>query len=349
MRNRTPKNPRPQGARKFSQDSRIRHSDANEEFSPIRHGYFKSFDGTRLFYSIEGEGIPLIFCYGLVCSSLHWTYQIQHFRQNYQSIWFDYRGHQNSDMPANLNSLTIDNISKDILALFDDLKIDKAVLLGHSMGVNTVLEFYHQNPHRVAGMVLANGTSKSPLETMFRMNGLQATFKFLKMIYDGSPKLMEMIWKLQKVNPLSQTLVTLSGFNPHLTAAEDIDAYVQQVMDMDPGILLYLIENYETYDATPWLHTVDVPTLIVAGEKDYVIPVEQQELLHQLIPHSQLEVVRRGSHCPQMDLPEYVNLRIEKFLKEINYTNKANLLDPLANPSKESTEKPQVLSAPSVS
>ena len=63
------------------------------------HGYIRSFDGTRLFYSIEGKGPPLIFCYGLVCSSLHWTYQIEYFRKNYQAIWFDYRGQHRSEEP----------------------------------------------------------------------------------------------------------------------------------------------------------------------------------------------------------------------------------------------------------
>jgi pimeloyl-ACP methyl ester carboxylesterase len=83
--------------------------------------------------------------------------------------------------------------------------------------------------------------------------------------------------------------------------------------------LIQLIENYETYDATAWLHTIQVPTLIIGGEHDNLIPLRQQELMHQLIPKSQLEVISHGSHCPQMDLPDLVNLRIEKFLSEINY------------------------------
>src|SRR5690606_12357945 len=93
--------PRPQGARKFKDDPRL----DTAELPEIQHGYIKSFDGTRLFYSIEGQGKPLVFCYGLVCSSLHWTYQIDYFRRNFQTVWFDYRGHQNSDVPKDLNSL----------------------------------------------------------------------------------------------------------------------------------------------------------------------------------------------------------------------------------------------------
>ncbi len=307
---------RPAGARKKSLQEQRR---SPQEPSTATHGYIRSFDGTRLFYSIEGSGPPLIFCYGLVCSSLHWTYQIDYFRKNYQSIWIDYRGHHRSDAPKDLGTLNVETFARDIGAVLDELKIEKAVLLGHSMGVNVILDFYRQQPHRVAGLVLANGTAKRPLETMFHMNLFQGGFKVLTEAYRRAPRLVEAFWKLQKMSPLTRPLVTFGGFNPHLTAREDIDLYIQQVADMDPKIFVHLIENYDSYDATAWLHTVQVPTLIIAGENDHMIPLAQQELLHQLIPNSRLEVVHHGSHCPQMDLPELVNLKIEAFLAAMNY------------------------------
>src|SRR6478672_11677975 len=88
--------------------------------APAQHGFVKSFDGTKLFYSIEGKGKPLIFCYGLVCSSLHWTYQIEHFHRSHQAIWFDYRGHHNSEIPKNLSSLTIENTARDLGIVMDE-------------------------------------------------------------------------------------------------------------------------------------------------------------------------------------------------------------------------------------
>lgn len=313
----SPPKPRPTGARKKGLDDR---SQVMTE-PLVNHGYFKGFDGTKLFYSIEGRGHPLVFCYGLVCSSLHWTYQIEYFRKNYQVIWFDYRGHQNSEAPQDIHSLTIENIAKDLKILLDELKIPHAVLLGHSMGVNVVLEFLRQNPERVQALVLANGTAKRPLETIFRTNILQPTFQVLRKAYQKSPSLLSYLWKMQKKNPITRTLISLGGFNPHLTPQADIESYIDQVSEMDPKILLQLIENYESYDASPWLHTIQIPTLVIAGEHDKIIPIEQQELLHQLIPGSVLELIRHGSHCPQMDLPELVNHKIENFLSKIDYSS----------------------------
>lgn len=314
-----PIKPRPSGARRKSiLDLK---AERPAERPPATHGYVKAFDETKIFYSIEGKGPPLVFCYGLVCSSLHWTYQIEYFQKSHQAIWFDYRGHHNSEIPKDLSSLTLGNMARDLGSLLDELNIREAVLLGHSMGVNTVLEFYRQQPHRVKGMILANGTAKPPLETLFRNNALQAVFKLIKAVHDKSPDMVDMLWKLQKGNPLTRTLVALGGFNPHLTPQEDIALYTDQVAEMDPAVFLQLIQNYDSYDATAWLHTIQAPTLIIAGEQDNVIPIEQQELMRQLIPNSRLERVPHGSHCPQMDLPDLVNLHIEKFLAELSYSS----------------------------
>src|SRR4051812_45873990 len=100
-----PTRPRPPGARRQS-IADLKKSRSTER-PPVTHGYVKSFDGTKLFYSTEGQGLPLVFCYGLVCSSLHWTYQIEHFQQGYRAVWFDYRGHHNSEVPKDLQSLTL--------------------------------------------------------------------------------------------------------------------------------------------------------------------------------------------------------------------------------------------------
>ncbi|MGZ3688862.1 MAG: alpha/beta fold hydrolase, partial [Bdellovibrionota bacterium] len=113
-----------------------------------------------------------------------------------------------------------------------------------------------------------------------------------------------------------------------------------QVAEMDPAILLNLIQNYDQYDATAWLHTVHVPTLILSGDQDNIIPLEQQELMHQLIPDSRLEIIKHGSHCPQMDLPDLVNMKIERFLNELNYGALSSLTKETASQSTETRPAP---------
>ncbi len=306
---------RPSGSRKKSLRDRLR----PDTDVPTKNGYFRSFDGTKLFYSVEGEGKPLIFCYGLVCSSLHWTYQIEHFRKNYKTVWMDYRGHQNSEVPEDIGSLTLESLAKDLKLLLDELKIPDAVFLGHSMGVNVVLEFARLHPERVSGMILSNGTANRPLETLLNSNALVPGFRLLELLRDKSPALLKKIWTLQKGNPLVHRMIGFLGFNPHLTAKEDISLYVDQIAEMDPRVFLALIRSYDNYDGSTWLHTIKAPVRILAGQDDLIIPFQQQELLHQLIPGSEFELIRHGSHCPQMDLPDLVNSKIEEFLRKLSY------------------------------
>ncbi|MBI3556758.1 MAG: alpha/beta hydrolase [Deltaproteobacteria bacterium] len=282
----------------------------------MQNGFYKTFDGTRLFYSVEGSGPPLVFCYGLVCSKLHWSYQMDYFKKNYTVIWFDYRGHHRSDAPAKPEALTIDNIAHDIECLMNELHLPKATLLGHSMGVNLVLEFYKRCPNRVEAMVLANGNARGPLETLLRTNFMHMAFPYIYQAYKRHPRLVNLMWKAQGRSKIVPWVVGQLGFNPNLAKSEDIETYVRMLSQMDMIITLQLLKDYETYDATPWLHRIDIPTLIISGENDLIIPREAQEIMHQLIPGSKYELIRNGSHCPQMDIPELINIMIERFLAE---------------------------------
>jgi predicted dienelactone hydrolase len=67
-------------------------------------------------------------------------------------------------------------------------------------------------------------------------------------------------------------------------------------------------------DATPWLHEVAVPTLVLAGDKDKITPALNQKIFHKLIPAAEFHLIKEGSHCPQMEKPELVNEIIGKFL-----------------------------------
>ena len=236
--------------------------------------------------------------------------------RNYTVIWFDYRGHHRSDFPPKAEDLTINNIARDIECLLNELKLDKVSLLGHSMGVNLALEFYKRAPQRVDAMVLANGSARGPLSTMFRTNLMQLVFPYAYRTYEKYPNLTNLLWAPQGKSKIAPWIIGQLGFNPNLTKESDIKTYVKMISQMDPVVTLQLLKDYESYDATSWIHKIKVPTLVIAGEDDLIIPREAQEVMHQLIPNSKFELIRNGSHCPQMDIPELLNIMIERFLKE---------------------------------
>ncbi len=301
-------NPRTMGARSLFLESQER------EPVPVRFGTVKSFDGTPVFYCEEGEGPPLVFCYGIACSTLHWTYQIDHFRRNYRCIWFDYRGHRNTPIPEKPESMTIAASARDLECVLDSLGVEKADLLGHSMGVSVVLEFARKNPERVNRMVLANGTPKRPLDTLLGGNYLSPAFGLLKRYQDLKPDWVKRFWRLQNNELAASAMFGILGFNRNLCDPGDIRTYARQIAELPPEVFTHLMDDYRNFDATPWLHELGHSSLVLSGEQDLVTPPGTQDLLHQLLPRSELVRIRHGSHCSTLDLPEYVNLVLEKFL-----------------------------------
>ena len=285
---------------------------------PVRFGTVPSFDGHPIFFCVEGPNNlskpTLVFCYGICCSTLHWTYQIDYFRKNYRCVWMDYRGHRNTKLPENLNTMTVAASTQDLRAVLNFLEVEDPILLGHSMGVSVVLEYTRLFPADVMALVLANGTAKRPLETLFGGNFLIPAFNTLSVLEKERPAFIQKIWKLQQKTTLIGTWLGGLGFNRSLSHPDDIRTYARQIAELPPAVLTRMMDDYQHFDATPWLHDIKQPTFIVSGEKDLITPPQTQKLLKQLIPNSELVEIQHGSHCSTLDLPELVNLLIERFV-----------------------------------
>ena len=281
------------------------------------HGYFRTHDGVRIYYSVEGpkDAPPLLFCYGLVCSKLQWKYQMDHFRQTHRVIYMDYRGHGQSARPEDPASVTIENCARDLGQLLDELEISSLPVLGHSLGVNIILDLYRIAPKRVSALVLANGTPKDPFETMFHHNFLQVLFPVVQMAHGIFPSALQKFWRTQGTNPINQEFIARAGFNPKYAKREDINEYLRLTSTVDLDIFMNLIGDFIRYDATHWLHEVKAPTLVVAGENDLITPSLNQRIFAQLIPGAEFHQVKEGSHCPQMEKPEEVIRVITEFLE----------------------------------
>lgn len=285
-----------------------------------QQGHFRTLDGVRLFYSVEGpaDAPPLLFCYGLVCSKLQWKYQMEYFKKNYRIIYMDYRGHGQSESPQDASTVTIQNLARDLLQLLDELQIDSLPVLGHSLGVNIILDLYRLAPKRVSALVLANGTPKDPFETMFHHNFLQVFFPVIHKIHAFFPELLQKFWASQGNNFINQEFIALAGFNTKYAKKEDINEYLRITSQVPLAVFLNLLSDFMKYDSNHWLHEIKVPTLILAGEKDLITPAMNQKIFHELIPGSILEEIPEGSHCPQMEKIDLVNSILENFLATIH-------------------------------
>lgn len=274
-------------------------------------GFFKSFDGTSIYYETRGEGIPTIWVYGIACLMNHWHHQIEHFSKSTQVISFDLRGHNRSAIPMDLSQMSVAAMAKDVLALMEHLKIPKAHLMGHSFGVPVLIHFNDLAPERVASMTFINGFAKNPIQGMFGVDLVEKLFKVGKEAHSRVPRMWNFLWKSSVQNPLSFIVTgTLGGFNLRKTEWKDIEIYAKAVAEMSLDMFIPLFEDMMQFDGREIVSRISAPTLVIAGNRDFVTPLSFQEALHQSLPGSHYLCIKDGSHCTQLDFPDEVNRAI---------------------------------------
>lgn len=287
-------------------------------------GTFKSFDGTSIYYEVRGKTggnrRPIIFNYGIGCLMNHWHPQVTEFSKTHQVITYDYRGHHKSETPLDMSSLNIDSLAQDLLGLMDHLNIETASLWGHSFGTQVIARFAKFAPERIANVVSVNGFLRNPLTGMFGNDLAEKIFKFLRAGNEKLPFTMGELWKLVVTNPLAaQVSGLLGGFNLKLTALKDVEIYGRGLASMNLKVFLTLFESMLAYDGRDDSSKIKTPVLIFVGGKDAVTPESHQMELKEFMPQAEVVKVAMGSHCTHLDMPDLVNLRIEKFFRENNY------------------------------
>ncbi|WP_374076577.1 alpha/beta fold hydrolase [Bdellovibrio bacteriovorus] len=293
------------------------------ETTPKETGSFESFDGTPIYYEVRGEGEPLILVYGIACIINHWHHQVEYFSKNYKVITFDLRGHQKSNPIIDMNQLTMEALAKDIVGLVKHLKIKKAHFAGHSFGAPLILKVYDTHPELFHSMIFINGFARNPIKGMFGLDVVEPFFYFVKSQYQNQPNMWNTLWKMAVDNPMAMYLAALAGgFNLKTTHFKDIEVYMRGVARLNLEVFMTMFETLMEYNGEPVLEKVEVPTLIISGEKDMVTPIRFQYHFKEKIKHSEFVLVPYGSHCTQLDFPDYTNLKIEKFLADVGHNGK---------------------------
>ncbi|MBO9667211.1 MAG: alpha/beta hydrolase [Bdellovibrio sp.] len=287
------------------------------ETTPKSTGTFQSFDGTPIYYETHGVGEPLVLIYGIACPINHWHYQIEYFSKKYKVVAFDLRGHQKSNPIADMGQLSLDALCKDILGLLKHLNINKAHFAGHSFGAPILLKLHEMNSSVIRSMIFINGFAKNPIKGMFGLDIIEPFFYFVKNQYHHQPDLWNSLWKVAVDNPMTMYMTALAGgFNLRVTHFKDIEVYCRGVARMNLKVFITLFEELMNYNGESVLEKIEAPVLIISGEKDAVTPIRFQYHFKEKIKHSEFVLVPYGSHCTQLDFPDYTNLKIEKFLEQ---------------------------------
>src|SRR5262249_23668873 len=136
--------------------------------------------GARLYYEETGSGYPLIFVHEFAGDHRSWEAQLRFFARRYRCIAYNARGYPPSDVPQDLTSYRQEQQADDVAAVLDHLRIERAHVVGLSMGAHATLFFGLRHPARASALVTAGIGSGAPkeLRARFQADSLAAAERF---------------------------------------------------------------------------------------------------------------------------------------------------------------------------
>lgn len=220
-------------------------------------------------------------------------------------------------MPRVSKNHTVHSLKQDLKRVLDALEIKKAILVGHSMGAQVMFDFHASYPHRVTAMVSCFGTSGKPMDTFYNFPLSKYAFEVIYMFNHLFPRVSNTIGTLIAKNPL---WFQMGGFfkmmKPYLVDKRIMKQYLEHIINVDAIFLSKLTRSLQEHDAESELKKIRVPVLVIGADEDSFTPAWISKKMHRQIPHSELFIVKKGSHVALVEQPELLNLRIEKFIRE---------------------------------
>ncbi|HNB27066.1 MAG TPA: alpha/beta hydrolase [Alphaproteobacteria bacterium] len=227
----------------------------------------KTRDGTEIYYKDWGSGRPIVFSHGWPLSSDSWEAQMFHAAANgFRAIGHDRRGHGRSSQPWNGNDM--DHYADDLAQLLDHLDIRDATLIGFSTGGGEVTRYVGRHgTKRIKQMVLVSAVPPLMLKTPANPIGLP--IEVFDGIRAGSVKDRSQLYKDIASGPFF-------GFNrPGAKPSQGmIDSFWMQGMMGGHKNTYDSIKAFSETDFTEDLKKFDVPTLIIHGDDDQIVPID---------------------------------------------------------------------------
>jgi poly(3-hydroxyalkanoate) depolymerase len=254
-------------------------------------------DGLELRVAVEGEGPPLLLINGVGANIEMWapfTAQLH----DRQVILFDAPGTGQSSRTR--QPVRMRRLSRVVTHLLDELGYDRVDVLGYSFGGALAQQLAHQSPERVRRLVLA-GT----------MCGVGAPPNPLVLALMATPQRYYSRSHLERISPF------LYG-GASRRDPEALQRHLAARLRRPPGLIGYQWQLYAVAGWTSllWLHRLEQPTLVIAGEKDPIVPLINARLMARRIPGAQLHVVPAAGHLFLIDQPEEPAAVIMDFLDQ---------------------------------
>lgn len=257
--------------------------------------------GTEIHYDVRGTGPAILFLHAFPLGQFMWDAEADSFSGDHRVVRFDARGF--GDTPADETPLTMDRIADDGAALLSLLGIEKAVIVGCSMGGYAAFAFARRHPERLEGLVLQDTRAGADTEDARAYRETLAE----KVLGQGAGAAVE---------AFLPRLVgeTTRRDNPALVARLD-----ERIRATAPrGIAQALHGLGARPDSRATLEQIGVPTLVVVGEEDVLTPPAEAEAMAAAITGSRLEVVPAAGHLSNLENPPAYRDTLTRFFDSLH-------------------------------
>jgi 3-oxoadipate enol-lactonase len=257
----------------------------------------------NIYYEVHGEGEPLVLIQGYGGSSRAWFLNVPAFSKKHRVVVFDNRGTGLTDKPD--IPYTMEMMADDTIGLLDSIGMDVAHILGVSMGGFIAQHFALRYPERVISLVLActhcGGTQQIAPDP-----------EMLALLSDSE--------RMQRLTVEERSRELL----PHIVSQQFIDnnpdivqQFVKKNAEYPTPLYGYIrqgraIARHDTYYRLP---EIKAPTLVIAGDADKIVPVENSRVLADRIPDAELVLLENMGHGFHMEAADEYHKTVIDFLK----------------------------------
>ncbi len=273
-------------------------------------------DGSPLFYESWGDrsgGTPVLLCDGIGCDGYVWRYLRRDLGERY-GLHPHYRGHGRTAAPRDPVRVTIEDLADDMACILDDALVDRAVLIGHSMGVQVALETYRRHPSRVAGLVLVCGAPSHPLKTFRGSAQLEDLLPVIQKWIHRVPGVINRLTRAMLPTRLAYEVASRLEIRRELVEPRDFMPYLEGMARIDTRLFVAMLSAAGQHSADLLLPEIAVPTLVVAGARDGFTPPERSRAMAEAIPDAELLEIPNASHTAPIERPNLVDWTIRDFL-----------------------------------
>jgi 3-oxoadipate enol-lactonase len=253
----------------------------------------------KLAYTDRGNGLPVVWLHGFPHNRSLWDSQIDAMGSEIRSIAPDLRGLGAS--PAQ-PPYSMDSYADDVVELLDGLGITVAVIAGLSMGGYIAFALWRRHHDRIRALILADTKAHADTE-------------------DGKAKRRSLISlaKERGAGAIADAQITGMIGSTTTKTRPDLVARMHAMLSAAPvdGIVGALEAMMQRPDSTGTLGTIDVPTLVIAGEEDALTPVKESRSLRAAIRNSELAIIPAAGHVSNFEKPEEFNSAVRPFLDRI--------------------------------